>query len=285
MSPAQFERISQEVRQRSGIQLPKGKEDLVQGRLSRRIRALGLSGFDDYLRFLERDDSGAEIGAMVDALTTNVTSFFREPVHFSYLAEQVVPEAAERGRRLRIWSAGCSNGAEPYTIAITLRDAIPDISRWDIKILATDLSTTVLDVARSAVYPADLLRSVSPTVVRKHFTGISSTDTGSYKVRDELTKMVTIAQLNLMGPWPMQSQFDVIFCRNVMIYFDRPTRAQLVERYTQLLRPGGHLMVGHSESLSGIAGDLEYVQPATYRRGDGTTARPSRATSGLGARG
>lgn len=109
MSPAQFERISQEVRQRSGIQLPKGKEDLVQGRLSRRIRALGLGGFDEYLRYLERDDSGAEIGAMVDALTTNVTSFFREPVHFTYLAEQVVPEAAERGRRLRIWSRRCQS--------------------------------------------------------------------------------------------------------------------------------------------------------------------------------
>lgn len=279
MTAAQFERIAEEVRQRSGIQLPKGKEDLVQGRLSRRIRILGLAGFDEYLRYLARDESGAELGAMIDALTTNVTSFFREPAHFTYLTEQVVPEAAQRGRRLRIWSAGCSNGAEPYTIAMTLRDAISDVSRWDIRILATDLSTTVLDTARKAEYPADVLRNVSPAVLRKHFTGVMGAEGNSYKVRDELTKMVTIGQLNLLGPWPMQSQFDAIFCRNVMIYFDRPTRAQLVDRYTKQLRPGGHLLVGHSESLSGMAPGLLYVQPATYRRPDGNEASPGRTTT------
>ena len=203
---------------------------------------------------------------MLDAITTNVTSFFREPAHFQFLRDTVIPQAAQANRHLRIWSAGCSNGAEPYSVAMTLREAIPDLSRWDVQIVSTDVSTTMLEQVKAGVYPQEVLRSMDPKLLQKYFTPLVSNGQASYQVRAELRDMLRIGHLNLLNAWPSGQPFDVIFCRNVMIYFDRVTRTNLVNRFAERLRPGGHLLVGHAESLTGTATNLEYVRPAVYRK-------------------
>ncbi|HOW17859.1 MAG TPA: protein-glutamate O-methyltransferase [Phycisphaerae bacterium] len=275
LTDEQFERISDLVKSLCGINLHQGKKELVKARLSKRLRALGFAGFDEYIRYVQNDGGGDELVAMLDAISTNLTSFFREPGHFDYLAEQVLPGIAARagpGRRsLRIWSAGCSTGEEPYTIAIVTAECLPDPDSWDVRILATDLSTRVLAQARQGLYGADRLKDVPGLLVSRYFTCVETRPRRLYRVNDHLRGRVTFARLNLLGPWPMRGPFDVIFCRNVMIYFDKPTQARLVERFWELLAPDGVLFVGHSESLAGVKHRFEYVQPTVYRKG---TANP-----------
>lgn len=266
MSPAQYEHISDLIYKLCGINLHIGKEVLVKARLTKRLRALNLCGFDDYIDFLENEDSGTELSEMVDALTTNKTSFFRESQHFDYLRTSILPELSERGNKVRIWSAGCSSGEEPFTLAVVLREALPKIDDMDVRILATDISTKVLSKAREAVYSADILRDLPVGVVQRHFTCIKSKPCSSYKAKDSLKSLIQWARLNLMESWPMKGPFDAIFCRNVMIYFDKPTQQRLVNRFAELLAPGGHLFVGHSESLTGTNHGLRYVQPAIYKK-------------------
>ena len=267
LTDEQFDRISGFVRGVCGINLHTGKKELVKARLGRRLRTLGLASFEDYFDFVREDSSGDEVTAMLDALATNLTSFFREPRHFAYLSERVLPPIRKgASRRIRVWSAGCSSGEEPYTIAIVLNEAIGDLSCWDAKILATDLSTKVLGRARTGVYDAEKLEEVPRSIVVKYFEGTPSDSTGSYQAGDRLRRLITFARLNLLGEWPMKGPFDAIFCRNVMIYFDRETQLDLVNRFVKLLAPGGILFVGHAESLAGGAGILEYVEPAVYRK-------------------
>jgi len=265
LTEAQFNAISSLVKSLAGINLTDAKKELVRARLTKRLRKLGLATFDDYVEYLQNDTTGAELVAMLDVLSTNTTYFFREAKHFEWLRQEVLPRLAAR-RRVRIWSAGCSSGEEPYSIAIVLLEAIPDLADWDAAILATDLSTEVLARARQGIYPASRLREVPPMLLGRHFTLLATKPERTYRVNDPVRRLVHFARLNLMGQWPMKGPFDVIFCRNVMIYFDRPTRQDLIARFHSILAPGGTLFIGHSESLTGINHSFRYVLPTVYRK-------------------
>jgi chemotaxis protein methyltransferase CheR len=261
LTDAHFLAISALAYDVAGIKLPPGKEGLVRSRLAKRLRARGLGSYDDYLA-LVRDPAGGELAEMIDALTTNKTDFFREPAHFDFLRQRVLP--ATGGAPLRLWSAGCSTGEEPYTLAMVLHDALPDVARRDVKILATDISRRVLTHAKAGVYADAAMQGVPPELRRRHF---ARTPNGAgWEAGASLRSLVTFAPLNLMGAWPMRGPFQAIFCRNVMIYFDRATQQTLVRRFHDLLEPGGYLFVGHSESLSALSHGFDYVQPAVYRR-------------------
>jgi chemotaxis protein methyltransferase CheR len=265
----EFESISTLVKDLCGINLHQGKKELVKARLSKRLRCLGLTSFQDYIEHL-RKDRGDEMIAMLDLLSTNLTSFFREPGHFDFLAELLAAKAAStaqgRARQLRIWSAGCSSGEEPYTIAVIVNENLPDLAAWDAKILATDLSTRVLARAKAGTYRGDQVSKVPGMCLSQYFTCVQSRPERIYKVNESLSRLIRFARLNLMGAWAMRGPFDVIFCRNVMIYFDKPTQSRLIGRFAELLAPGGILFVGHSESLAGVQHNLEYVQPTVYRK-------------------
>ncbi|HYD52302.1 MAG TPA: protein-glutamate O-methyltransferase CheR [Gemmatimonadaceae bacterium] len=265
LTASHFSRIAVLVKHVAGIDLRPGKEGLVRSRLASRLRALGVTSFDDYLAHLDADASGAELVQLLDVITTNKTSFFREPEHFRLLQDEILPALAGRAAGIRVWSAGCSSGEEPYTTAIVLRESLDARRFADARVLATDLSTRVLSRAREGVYAEEMLADVPPQLVRRHFAGASRGDR-MLRVVDATRACVRFARLNLMGRWPMQGPFDVIFCRNVMIYFDKATQQRLVQRFTELLASGGYLFVGHSESLTGIDHGLRYVQPAVYRR-------------------
>lgn len=266
LSPAQFEKISQMVHRLCGICLPPGKEELVKTRLTKRLRALGLGGFTEYLEYVEGDASRQELATMIDLLTTNKTSFFREPQHFDFLCQHVLPDLQTASRPIRLWSAGCSSGEEPYSLAMLLHEHLPDIERRDVRILATDISARMLTKAREAIYEEEAVSEVSPSLLRKYFVCVRTQPTRAYQVSDKVRALVRFARLNLMDAWPMRGPFDAIFCRNVMIYFDNPTRQRLVQRYYELLRMGGYLFIGHSESLTALSHNFRYVQPAVYRK-------------------
>lgn len=263
LSRAQFDKICRIVYEKCGINLTPGKEELVKSRLVKRLQTLDLHNFDDYLQFVKQDLSGNELAQMLDVLTTNKTYFYRESSHFEYFCQELLPKL--RQPRLRIWSAGCSSGEEPYTIGALLRDHLPNIDRLDVRILATDLSMRVLEKAKAGIYSAEAFNEMPSALLQKHFALVNSSQR-TYRVNDNVRKLVSFARLNLLEGWPMKGPFDVIFCRNVMIYFDLPTRDRLVNRYWQLLAPGGHLFIGHSESLNGINHQYHYVQPAAYRK-------------------
>ena len=264
LGDAEFHRIRSLLYRVSGIDLHPGKEGLVKSRLAKRLRALGLATFEDYLAHLERDSSGEELAMMVDVLTTNKTSFFREAQHFDYLRERVLPTLRARAGAMRLWSAACSTGEEPFSIAMLLSDELGPQSASSARILATDISARVLSHATAGVYEEETLRDVPPPFVGRHFALARTTPTRAYRVNDALRSMVRFARLNLIGPWPMRGPFDVIFCRNVMIYFDEPTQQRLVRRLWEILAPGGHLFVGHSESLSALTHEFRYARPAVY---------------------
>lgn len=242
---------------------------MVEARLHKRLRDLRLTTFGQYVERVWSDSD--EATRMVDALSTNVTYFFREPQHFDLLATTICPwmfRQHQRDRRIRIWSAGCSSGEEPYSIAMLLRMAAENSGEWDLRVLATDISQRMLAIARQGVYAPERLQQVPTQLIGRSFTPCK--EDGAcvhYRVMNQLKKMVDIATLNLVGPWPMKGPFDVIFCRNVMIYFDRPTRQEVVERFWEILAPGGVLFIGHSESLTGIRHRFTYLQPAVYRKG------------------
>jgi chemotaxis protein methyltransferase CheR len=266
LHPKDFEQISQIVYKQCGIRLTSGKEELVRSRLIRRLRALELTSFESYLQFVKEDRTTQELRTMIDALTTNKTSFFRENQHFEYMRNHILPGLKAQSTRLRIWSAGCSSGEEPYTIAMILQEEWPNIHLADVRILATDISTRVLTKARAAEYEKEYLRDIPQDYISKYFTLLRSTPTRVYGIQDKIKKLIRFAQLNLMESWPMKGPFDIIFCRNVMIYFDSATQVQLVRRFYDLLVPGGHLLVGHSESLVANSCGFKYVQPATYTK-------------------
>jgi len=258
----QFDYIKQLLYRVSRIDLRSGKESLVEARLSRRLRQLGLGDYAAYIRHLEGDHSGGERAFLVDALTTNKTSFFREDQHFEFLRQQLVPQWRAEKRNLRLWCAGCSSGQESYTIVMVLREAWPELDEVDACILATDLSASALATARGGVYRDDALAEVPSALRQKYFLRT----TQGWEATAALRAPITYAGLNLMESWPMRGPFDAIFCRNVMIYFDQPTQEELVRRYYGMLRPGGHFFISHSESLSGMDHDFTYVQPAVYVR-------------------
>ena len=262
LNAEQFRIVGERLRGIAGITLGAGKEGLVRARLAPRLRALGLASFAEYLERVEADRTGAELARMVDALTTNKTSFFREAEHFGVMRDQLARPRRSEGR-LRIWSAGCSSGEEPYTIAMVLRHALGD--GCDARVLATDISSRMVARARAAEYPVEALDDVPATFAPRHFERVRDDAGERVRVVQSTRALVTVARLNLMAEWPMRGPFDAIFCRNVMIYFDRDTQERLVQRFASLLAPRGLLFVGHSESLSALRHDLRYVCPAVYQ--------------------
>ena len=264
----EFGRIRELIYKLAGISLADGKKDLVYRRLSGRVTQLGLSSFAEYYDYLMRDSSD-ELQAFCDSLTTNFTSFFREQHHFDFLQRHYLPGLAENGgrlgNRLRIWSAGCSSGEEPYSIAMTLRDHFRDVDRWDSKILATDLDTQVIETCKSGIYSDERLEKI-PSPERKRWLSPNPAQPGTFKVSSRLQSMITFKQLNLMSPWPMKGPFDMIFCRNVIIYFDKQTQARLVDRFADLLADGGYLIIGHSESLLNVSERFELTGKTIHRK-------------------
>jgi len=269
LSDRHFNAISKLVKERCGINLGSGKKQLVKARLVKRLRTLRLEGYDQYIDLVKNDTSGQELVCMLNAISTNLTSFFREADHFDFFGQKFLPQLVAKStskvNRLRVWSAGCSSGEEAYSIAITICQNLPEMCLWDTKILATDISTRVLSKAAKGIYSADRLKMMDPQLKRKYFKALPQ-DPDHYKVRPALQKMIHVARLNLVKPWPMQGPFDAIFCRNVMIYFDKPTQGRLIRRYWDMLGSGGVLFVGHSESLAGIDHKFQYVQPTVYRK-------------------
>ncbi|MBN2028041.1 MAG: protein-glutamate O-methyltransferase CheR [Actinobacteria bacterium] len=261
----EFRLISGIVYDRCRLNLHKGKKALVQSRLSKRLRSLGIENFREYLDYVQEND--AEFSIMLDCLTTNYTGFYREPQHFEFLTEVVFPQLdlAEQ-ERIRFWSAGCSSGEEAYSVAIEMKKGLSDIEKKDTLILATDISTRMLDVARTGVYEKDRLANCPPDVLRSFFAHFGPEKGVLYRVRPEVAGLVRFRHLNLVGPWPMKRPFDVIFCRNVMIYFDKATRRELVHRFWEALKPGGILIVGHCESLASIEHAFEFLSPTIYMK-------------------
>ncbi|CAN5910242.1 protein-glutamate O-methyltransferase [soil metagenome] len=263
LSAEEFRSVSELMYAISGVNLTPGKEGLVESRLANRLRALNLDSYTEYLAFVRNDRQRTELTTLVDLLTTNKTNFFREAAHFEYLKESVLPELAQRGSA-RFWCAGCSSGEEPYTLAMVLAEVWTASQLAGVKILATDLSTRVLARAAAAEYDSTAIGDMDPDRVRRHFDRSGVPGALRYTVKRPLRHLVHTARLNLMGDWPMKGPFDVIMCRNVMIYFDPPTQERLVKRFYELLVPGGSLLVGHSESLTALSHEFTSVQPATY---------------------
>lgn len=262
MDKAIFNRFREIVYEKSGISLNEGKEALVSARVAKRMRALGHTDYRTYLDHVSGDTTGEEVVRLIDAISTNVTSFFREPVHFDLLAELVKKWVSDGQTRFRIWSAASSTGEEPYTIAMTMLEATRG-TKADIRILATDISTTVLDKCRKGVYVADKVASVPPALREKYFT--ENRGDGTYTVKASIRDLITFSRLNLSNPpFPMTGPLDVVLCRNVMIYFDNTVRSNLLAEVHRLLKPGGYLMVGHAESLTGILTSLKVVRPSVY---------------------
>ena len=264
-----FQALRSMVKEMTGINLAESKRELVYGRVSRRLRALGLASFGAYRELLESGD-GSELVAFCNALTTNLTSFFRESHHFDYLRDQfLVPrrEAGQRGERIRIWSSACSSGEEPYSIAMVVAETIPDWQRWDIKILATDLDSDILARAQRGSYNAERVKGMDPKRMSRFFTEVRNGSETAYQVVPELAKLITFKQINLMHDLPMPGPLDVIFCRNVVIYFDKDTQRGLFSRISKLQRPGDLLMLGHSETLFKVSDDYSLIGKTIYRRG------------------
>ena len=257
------------VKRVTGIHLADTKRELVYGRISRRLRVLGLRSFREYRQFVEQEGNDAELVELCNAITTNLTSFFRESHHFAYLAEKflepIMRDQPAR-RRLRLWSAGCSTGEEPYSIAMTICETLPDWTSWDIKILATDIDSDVLDRARAGVYREDRVSGMNPRRVKTFFREHREGATRSYRIVPELKKMITFKQLNLMHELPMRGPLDVIFCRNTVIYFDKDTQRKLFARVDRLQRPGDLLFLGHSESLFKVSEAYTLIGKTIYRR-------------------
>jgi chemotaxis protein methyltransferase CheR len=267
-SQEDFDALRALVKEVTGINLSEQKYQLVYSRLARRVRALRLTSFAAYRRHLA-DDDGRELKELCNAITTNLTAFFREAHHFDYLRAQLLEplaRSAERGRRLRIWSAGCSTGEEPYSLAMTLAETLPDLDRWNVRILATDLDSDVLAHARRGLYSAERVRALHPQRLGRFFAAQHGPEGPQYRAAPELAGLITFKQLNLMHPLPMHGPLDAIFCRNVVIYFDKPTQRDLFARIAGLQRPGDLLFLGHSENLYNVSESYALIGKTIYRR-------------------
>jgi chemotaxis protein methyltransferase CheR len=263
---AEYEFIRKTVYDHSRINLGTEKKALVAARVTKRLRALKLPDFDIYCQYLRSSKGKRELPFLVEAISTNHTHFFRESRHFDFLREVAIPKWKAQGvGAIRIWSAAASSGEEPYTIGIVLAEALGFKVDW--RILATDISMRMLDLARGAIYSADRLSHVPVDSRRRYFQrGVGASD-GKFRVKDEIRRRIEFAQINLLQSlYPFVSQFDVIFCRNVMIYFDRETQQALVEKMTPFMMNGSYLMIGHSETLTGIRHSLTAVEPAIYEK-------------------
>ena len=270
LSDRHFRTIARLIEGQVGIKLPAGKRLMLEGRLHKRVRALNYSGLNEYVETLfEAGDLDEELTHLIDVVTTNKTDFFREPSHFDFMRTTAVPELLKgRGRsELKIWSAACSTGMEAYTIAMVLDDMARTGSRFQFRILGTDISTAVLRLARTAIYTREMLAPVPPDFVRRYFLMARDRTSDEVRVVPELRRQTNFMRMNLMDSnYPVDRDVDIIFCRNVLIYFERETQRKVVEQLCAHLRPGGYLMVGHSESMvHSVVPGLKQVQPTIFR--------------------
>lgn len=268
LSDRDFSRIAELVHKLAGIVLAEAKRPLVQSQLIKRLRILQLQDFGAYADFISDPGSNSERLELISAVTTNVTSFFREQHHFETLTKVALPPLmtkAQAGARVRIWSAGCSSGEEPYSIATSLLSVCPDVQRYDVRILATDIDRTMIEKTRRGIYAPDAAMGMAPELVRRLFAESKPGDL--LHISERVKRLVTCNSLNLQDSWPMKGPFDVIFCRNVVIYFDKPTQERLWQRFADLLAPEGFLMIGHSERITGAAlSEFRTEGMTTYRR-------------------
>jgi len=263
LSQREFDQITDLAYRTCGIDLKNGKQQLVQARLSRKIRQGKFGSFRQYYEHVVADTTGEELIALLDALTTNFTSFLREAAHFDFLRKTIVPGL--KGE-IRTWSAACSTGEEPYTVAFSLLEELGMAAASRIHILASDISSRALAAAARAAYEAERFKAVPEDWLRKYLLRGSDRSEGWFRVKPAIRGMVEFRRLNLMEPFRPAQPFHAIFCRNVMIYFDKETQGQLVNRFASCLEPGGYLLIGHSESLTGLKHPYSYVKPAVYRR-------------------
>lgn len=266
LTASDLKRIADMLREDAGIFLSEGKAPLVYSRLSKRLRALELKSFREYCNLVASEEGSDERKKMLAALTTNVTQFYREPHHFKHLEEHVLPpllETAKRGARVRLWSAACSNGQEPYTIALSVLKLLPDATSYDIRILATDIDGNMVAEGKNGIYSETTLKPVPPELRKRWFTPLSDGKSEDLAVGDEMRQLVVFKELNLLGNWPMKGKFDAIFCRNVVIYFEEETQQRVWSRFVPMITSGGFLYIGHSERVSGPA--------TTYFQNDGVT--------------
>jgi chemotaxis protein methyltransferase CheR len=270
LTDTEFEKLSRLVYEQCGINLSDGKKELVRARLGKRIRSGQFGSFRNYYQSVVKDQSGQELVYLLDTISTNFTFFFREQEHFSYLRSEILPalmgKKRSNGRSLRFWSAGCSSGEEPYSIAITLLEEVENPLAWSLSILATDISTKVLKVAESGVFHKERIQSIPSLLVKKYFLKGDRNWQDFVRVKDHVKEHIQFERLNLMESFHFKGAFDCIFCRNVMIYFDKKTQADLVNRFCGCLEKGGFLLIGHSESLAGISHPFRYVRPAVYKK-------------------
>jgi len=270
ISPQEYELVRSLVYDRAGINLGSNRQHLVQARLAKRNRVGGFSGFRDYFKYLESDTTGDEVNKLIDAISTNTTFFFREADHFDFLlaslTERIQTEKWDQKHyTLRIWSAACSSGEEPYTIAMVVHKFLQNFPSIDCKILATDISQKILAQACSGQYDYQKYKSVPEEYKHQYFQPMEKGKSPCMQIIPEIRKLITFAHFNLVQPsYPFKYGFDYIFCRNVMIYFDRQTQEGVINRMAGHIRPGGYLIVGHSESLNGLKHRLHYVKPTVY---------------------
>jgi len=265
LKTSEYDKIRKLAYDTFGLDLRTGKETLVSTRLAKQIRQSGHQSFNDYYQHVVDDSTGKALVNLIDALTTNHTSFFREPAHFDFMRKTFLPEFRHR-RALDIWSAACSSGEEPYTIAMCLAEELGTETDGKVHILATDISTQVLAKAKQGMYRVDRFDGVSEARLHKFWLRGEREMEGWYRIKKSMRALVEFERFNLLGKDPDPGQFQLIFCRNVMIYFDKPTQLRVVRRLAGCLEPGGYLLTGHSESLTGIDHGLDYVQPAVYRK-------------------
>jgi chemotaxis protein methyltransferase CheR len=261
-----MDRIVRLVYERSGITLHRGKRALVVARLHRRLQAGQFASFGAYIQHVETDRTGHELELLLDAIATNHTSFFREDQHFTFLSQEIVPPLVAAGRQVRIWCAACSTGQEPVTLAITLRESMPEPLHAGIRLLASDISTKALRAAAAGAYPLSAVSTVPKPLLRKYFERGMGPDEGKVRVAAELRRGIEYRRLNLIEVDSVRETFDVVFCRNVMIYFDKAVQQRVVSMLERHITPGGYLFIAHSESLNGVSHQLEWVAPAIYRR-------------------
>ncbi len=261
-----FQFLAGLVNEHTGIMMPKHKSDMVYARLTKRLRSLNLQSFKEYCELLEQSDGDEELIHFVNSITTNLTGFFREGHHFDDLKQrlQAIKAHPPASRRIRIWSCASSTGQEPYSIAMTVADVFENAIGWDIKILATDIDTNVLATARAGEYSTDMLSKI-PEAYHKKYIEISK-DGQSFTFKEAITKMITFNPLNLLSPWPMKGKFDIVFCRNVVIYFDKATQRTLFDRIADAMTPDGWLYIGHSENLFAVCDRFKLHGKTIYQR-------------------
>jgi len=271
ISSKEFKELSKIIYDRFGIDIPEVKKILLTTRLVPILLKRGFDSYTEYIKFFEKDRSGQAASELVDAISTNLTFFYRENAHFKFFENHLLPELTKKieqsqSHDLRIWSAGCSTGEEPYMLVILMMDYLESrYNLWSAGVLATDIDSNVLKFAQKGEYPEERFNKMPPQYKFRFFKKISM---GEYKIHDEVKQEVLFRRFNLMNPFPFKRQFHAIFCRNVMIYFDKPTRERLVRRFYDFLEPGGYLFIGHSETIDKNLTDFEYIMPALYRKPD-----------------